>query len=136
MFLEILTGAGLKVEPHFEHYREGTEDAHWLAECGHRGWVVLTHDRRIRSDVYKIEKLMSSATQVFLLIGHPHDRTFVESAARGLVNNLPRIAALLDKRKGEGFLAKVYRPKGSEEFGEIKLWLTLEKWLKTKRRRR
>ena len=48
---EALRFAGCDVHTHLEVYGERDEsvpDTEWLELCGHRGWVVLTMDRRIR----------------------------------------------------------------------------------------
>ena len=47
-FGEILKAGGLTVERHGDHFAPDTPDEAWLAEVGRRGWIVLTHDRRIR----------------------------------------------------------------------------------------
>lgn len=43
-----LREAGLQVERHADHFQPATPDEVWLPEVGRRGWVVLTHDERIR----------------------------------------------------------------------------------------
>ncbi len=47
-FPDILRSAGISVERHGDHFPPDTSDETWLAEIGARGWVILTHDRRIR----------------------------------------------------------------------------------------
>ncbi len=46
-FPAILKEAGLSVELHDDHFAPNTPDVDWLKEVGTRGWIVLTHDRRI-----------------------------------------------------------------------------------------
>jgi PIN like domain len=38
----------LAVERHANHFASETPDEEWLETAGRRGWIVLTHDRRIR----------------------------------------------------------------------------------------
>jgi len=47
-FGEILRSGGLSVERRADHFAPDTPDEVWLAEIGKRGWIALTHDRRIR----------------------------------------------------------------------------------------
>jgi hypothetical protein len=47
-FPEILAAAGLNVERHGDHFAPDTPDEVWLEKVGKRGWIALTHDRRIR----------------------------------------------------------------------------------------
>ncbi len=47
-FPDILRSAGISVERHGDHFPPDTSDETWLADIGARGWVILTHDRRIR----------------------------------------------------------------------------------------
>jgi predicted nuclease of predicted toxin-antitoxin system len=47
-FAEILRSHGVTVERHADHYAPDTPDEEWLETAGRRGWIVLTHDRRMR----------------------------------------------------------------------------------------
>ncbi|MGH9203417.1 MAG: hypothetical protein ACRD2A_19515 [Vicinamibacterales bacterium] len=47
-FPEILAAAGLKVERHADYFSPATPDEEWLQRVGERGWIAVTHDRRIR----------------------------------------------------------------------------------------
>ncbi|MGH8490793.1 MAG: hypothetical protein ACREXS_18510 [Gammaproteobacteria bacterium] len=47
-FPEILASAGLKVERHRDHFPHDCADEDWLRIIGRRGWVAVSHDRRIR----------------------------------------------------------------------------------------
>jgi hypothetical protein len=87
----------------------------WLEEVGKRGWIALTHDRRIR---YK-----------------PNERDAVGAApypdlARAFLTTLPRIERFLRRHKPP-FIAKVYRPSPAElarrstASGRVELWYPL-----------
>ena len=47
-FPDILRSSGLTVEAHGDHFAPDTPDEAWLEAVGKRGWIALTHDRRIR----------------------------------------------------------------------------------------
>ena len=47
-FPRILREADLTVERHDDHFRSDTPDEEWLTEVGRRGWIAITHDKRIR----------------------------------------------------------------------------------------
>jgi hypothetical protein len=47
-FPQILKEAGLTVELHRDHFADDCPDEEWLHAIGERGWISLTHDRRIR----------------------------------------------------------------------------------------
>jgi hypothetical protein len=40
-FPEILSAAGLLVEPHSDHFQPSTPDEEWLETVGRRGWIEL-----------------------------------------------------------------------------------------------
>ena len=89
-----------------------------------RGWVVLTHDQRIRYKVNERTAVMANGLAVFVLVG---DIPYPEFA-RVFVSILPRVEAFLDKNNPP-FIAKVYRPspsdlaRNSEAAGRVEPWL-------------
>lgn len=60
-FPEILRSAGLTVERHGDRFAPDTPDEEWLAAVGARGWIVLTHDRRIRYKPNERDAVMDTA---------------------------------------------------------------------------
>jgi hypothetical protein len=48
LFPEILRAGGLEVERHADHFGDKTPDEDWLQEIGKRGWIAITHNKRIR----------------------------------------------------------------------------------------
>ena len=64
---DALREAGVRVEPHDDHFQPNAPDAVWLAEVGRRGWVVLTKDKRIRYRVNELHALMTGKVCAFVL---------------------------------------------------------------------
>lgn len=62
-----LRGAGLTVQPWFDHFPERTEDVVWLPYCGGRGWVVLTKDKAIRYIEAEAATVLSAGVRMFTL---------------------------------------------------------------------
>lgn len=140
-FNETLADAGISIEPHDEHFREGTEDEEWLTEVGERGWVVLSHNKKIRKTSSQTERLMRASVRAFMLIGDPHPNPpgqryhFIEGLARNFVRTYPQVLRFLQRHDEGPWIAKIYRP--SDFFtsetpspGGIRMWLSFQKWLK------
>lgn len=73
---------------HDEHFHEkDTPDVVWLGEAGKKGWVVLTKDARIRTNVLERTTLLSARVAAFMLgrgdlRGPDMARAFVLAIAR------------------------------------------------------
>src|SRR5436190_9605130 len=104
-FGEILKAGGLNVERHADHFAPDTPDEVWLAEIGRRGWIALTHDRRIRYKPNERDAVMRHAVALLVIVGHA---SFPE-LAHGFVATIPRIEQFLASHRPP-FIAKVYRP--------------------------
>lgn len=103
-FPEILEAAQLTVERHVAHFPDDCSDDVWLAEVGRRGWVAITHDRRIRHKRNELEAIDRHRVALLVVIGKaPHPQL-----ARSFVATRHRIFAFLD-RHSPPFIAKVYR---------------------------
>lgn len=127
-FPAILRTAGILVEAHHEHFAHDTPDDEWLPEVGRRGWVVLTHDQRIRYKSNERDAVMSNGVAMFVLIGTiPHP-----ALAHGFVATHGRVVAFL-ARHSPPFIAKVYqgpadRAPGEFKPGHVELWLSKRDW--------
>lgn len=122
-FPQILAAAGVKVERHGEHFADHCPDEAWLESVGQRGWVVVTHDGRIRYKPNELAAVVRHRVAMLVVVGHaPHPQL-----AEHFVATLPRIAAFLAKHEAP-FIAKVYRPSPSElarnprARGSVSLW--------------
>jgi len=135
-----LIEAGVRFEKHSDYFAEGTDDLVWLTKAGEQGWIVLSHNKKIRRNSAQVERLMQHSLRAFMLIGDtrpnpPGQRSvFTMELARNFVRTLPAVLRFLRRHEGP-WIAKLYRPtqtgEGKEPVaGSIEMWLTLQKWLK------
>jgi hypothetical protein len=122
-FAEILRSSGLTVERHADHFAPDTADEVWLEAVGKRGWIALTHDRRIRYKPNERDAVMRHGVALLVIIGAA---PFAE-LARAFVATLPQVELFLARHKPP-FIAKVYRPPPagtagqSAAAGRVELW--------------
>jgi hypothetical protein len=122
-FPEILRSGGLTVERHGDHFAPDTADEVWLEAVGKRGWIALTHDRRIRYKPNERDAVMRHGVALLVIVGAA---PFAD-LARAFVATLPRIEHFLAQHKPP-FIAKVYRPSPAETArlsaapGHVELW--------------
>lgn len=122
-FPEILSGAGLKVERHADHFRHDAPDAEWLQEIGKRQWIAITHDSRIRYKPNELQTVMQHGVALLVVIGHA---PFAE-LAQAFVATTPRILSFLTRHEPP-YIAKVYRPSPADlandpaALGRVELW--------------
>jgi hypothetical protein len=123
----VLRAGGLRIEAYHEHFAAAeTPDVEWLRLVGQRGWVALTHNKRIRYERDELDELMTSHVKAFFIIGKgPHP-----ALARAVLRNAGRIRRLI-RRHAEPFVAKVY-----QEREEVEVWITYDQWRKDRRSRR
>lgn len=122
-FPEILQAAGLTVEKHRDHFAPQCPDEEWLRSIGERGWVALTHDRRIRYKPNELDAVVQHRVALLVIVGHaPHPEL-----AQAFVNTLARIESFIE-RHHPPYIAKVYRPSPAEVErhsaapGRVELW--------------
>lgn len=120
-----LRAGGLRVEAYHEHFeRDNVPDEEWLQVVGVKGWIALSHNRRIRYERDEIDVLMTHGVRAFFVIGKgPHP-----ALAAAILHNIHRIRRLIAKNS-EAFVAKVYQGDGG-----VELWLTYRKWLEGRAR--
>lgn len=122
-FGEILKAAGLTIERHADHFADDTPDEVWLADISNRGWIALTHDRRIRYKPNERDAVMRHGVALLVIVG---DAPFPD-LAHSFVATIPRIEQFLASHRAP-FIAKVYRPSpdrtapSSTAPGRIELW--------------
>lgn len=121
IFPGLLREAGVALEVHTDHFKQGTPDTEWLPEVGRRGWVLLTIDARLRYNPLEQKAILAHGVAAFVFTGRaPHD----EKAA-AFLRARGRIAKLLSQERPP-FIAKIHNS------GAVEVWLRGE----AKRRRR
>ncbi|HVT15837.1 MAG TPA: hypothetical protein VHQ90_06580 [Thermoanaerobaculia bacterium] len=136
-FHEVLVAAGIRFERHDAHFKPGTNDEEWMQKAGPLGWIVLTHNKKIRWQKAQTERLMEAGVGAFMLIGKakpnpPGQKSvFTRELAENFVLALPGVRQFI-KRHPTPWIAKLYRPGGriGSGPGQIKMWLTLQQFLK------
>lgn len=92
-----LVAEDLAVEIHDDHFARDEEDRIWLQEVGHRGWVVLTKDQRLRYRPLEVAALRSSGARVFILVA---GNLRGNEIAAVFVAAIPAICRILHLREG------------------------------------
>lgn len=142
IFLDILRAADIRCERHDDHFAKGTDDLDWMVKAGLNGWIVLSHNKRIRRTSSQTDQLMRYGLRAFMLVGNatpnpPGQRSvFTRSLAENFVRTLPMVHRFLRRHEGP-WIARVLRPPeahpGAEPPpGAVKMWLTLQQWLKSR----
>ncbi len=120
-FGAILKAGGLTVERHIDHFAHDTPDDVWLAEVGRRGWIALSHDKRIRYKPNERDAVMRHRVGLLVIVGAA---PFAD-LARAFLATLPSIEHFLDNH-APPFIAKVYRPNDRAQRvaspGRVELW--------------
>jgi hypothetical protein len=92
------------VERHADHFAPATPDAVWLEEVGRRGWIALTHDRRIRYKPNERDAVMRHGVALLVVIGAAP----FSDLARAFVPTWPRVEQFLattGRRSSQRFIA-------------------------------
>ena len=77
-------------------------------QVGKRGWIALTHDRRIRYKPNELSAVMQHGVALLVIVGNAP----FPDLARSFVNSRAVIENFLRGRKPP-FIAKIYRPSSS-----------------------
>ena len=122
-FPGILREAGLVVERHDDHFRHNTPDEEWLAEVSRRGWIAITHNKRIRYTPNELAAIIQHRVTLIVVIGRPP----MADLARAFVATSQLVQQFVSEHQPP-YIAKVYRPsysalaKNAAAPGEIRLW--------------
>ncbi|HVT61800.1 MAG TPA: hypothetical protein VHR45_25810 [Thermoanaerobaculia bacterium] len=86
-----LAVGGLRVEPYSAHFGENSvEDGEWLRLVGERGWIALSHNKKIRWERDQLSDLMTYGARTFFIIGKgPH--AAYSSAVLRSINKVRRL---------------------------------------------
>jgi len=134
-FPELLSRAGIAVEPHDAHFVPDTTDEAWLREIGTRGWYAVTHDSQIRFKPNERDAVMTAGVGLFVLIGHAP----LAELAENFIATIRAVERFIERTPAP-FIAKVYRPAPSRSqrrrSGTVAIWLSEADWKKSGRRER
>ncbi|MEO8452267.1 MAG: hypothetical protein ABI647_20925 [Gemmatimonadota bacterium] len=122
-FPEILANAGLTVQRHRDHFPPDCADEAWLEEIGKRGWVALTHDRRIRYKPNERAAVVRHRVTLLVIVGNAP----FPDLAHAFVSTMPRVVAFLAANPPP-VIGKVYRPTPTDLSSVISTPGRLERW--------
>lgn len=128
-FPRILNEAGIKVEPHADHFADNATDVEWLTSIGVRGWLALTHNKRIRYIPNERDAVMHAGVGLFILIGKVPSKEL----AQNFINTISRVRNFIEHNPPP-FITKIHRPSKVEREkrpdcpGRVELWLSRQQW--------
>ena len=76
-FPAILTAGGLTVERHADHFAPDCPDSDWLAAVSAKGWVALTHDKRIRYKPNELAAVVDHKVALLVVVGEDRLAVFL-----------------------------------------------------------
>jgi hypothetical protein len=120
----LLKAGGWTVEAYHQHFAlDNVPDGEWLKFIGSKGWIALSHNKRIRYERGELEDLMTAGIKAFFVIGKgPHP-----ALAAALLRNAHKIKRLI-RKVSEPFVAKVY-----QERDDVEIWITYQQWMEGRR---
>jgi hypothetical protein len=89
-FAEILRSQGLTVERHADHFVHDTPDEEWLEAVGKRGWIALTHNRRIRYIPNQQDAVIRHGVALLVVIGKAPLPELARAISLGLNSGIRR----------------------------------------------
>ncbi len=123
-FRSLVSDVRFNVEFHDEHFKDpSTDDSIWLRFIADRGWVGVTHDKRIRRDHGTI--IRAHGARVIVVVGqHP-----LAAQAKNFRDTYAKIERFVRNTRPP-FVAKLYQPSGRDRAklkpkGRIESWLDL-----------
>jgi len=120
----LLRAGGLQVEAYHQHFAlDNVPDGEWLRFVGEKGWIALSHNKRIRYEPDELDDLMTCGVKAFFIVGKgPHP-----AFAAAVLENIHRIKRMIRKNP-EPFVAKVYQGRS-----DVELWVTYRQWQEGRR---
>jgi hypothetical protein len=123
-----LRAAGYDVRGHDDVFPDTrTRDEIWLPQVAAKGWIALTHNKKIRRVAIERDAHMRAGGALFMLIGAPHDQV-----VRNLVATMPTIVRFRELHEPP-FIAHVTRPEAKFPVGthpgNVRMFLSKADWL-------
>jgi len=119
-----LSAGGMRIEAYHQHFAlDNVPDGEWLSFVGSKGWIALSHNKRIRYERDELDDLMTAGVKAFFIVGKgPHP-----AFASAFLRNLHKMKRLL-RKCSEPFVAKVYQGRD-----DVELWVTYSQWLESRK---
>lgn len=120
----MLRAAGVRVVTHGDHFKPDTPDEEWIAEVATRGWIAISHDKRIGRRPNERAAVINGGLALLVLVGGAPTAVLAQNP----LETLPAIERFLN-RHTPPFVARVYRPtpmrlrRKLRPVGRIELWL-------------
>jgi PIN like domain len=122
-FPAILADGGLTVETHAAHFSEAAPDEEWLPIVARSGWIVVTHDARMRYKANERDAIVSNRIALLLIVGSaPH-----ADLAHSFVRTRDKIESFV-RENTPPYIAKIFRAEPRDLLrnphakGRIELW--------------
>lgn len=115
-----LKAANIKIEHHGDHFQQSTPDVEWLPVVGERGWIVLTKDKAIGTNVLEQREIAQANVKVFALVSGNLTR---QQMADLFVTVIPRLEKF-SQGNPSPFIAKIHKD------GRVKIWRNRTQLLK------
>ena len=112
---------------HDTHFNNRTRDEQWCPVVAAKGWVALSHNKKMRYKKIERDAIFRSGLAMFYLIGD----NYIE-LQRNLITTLPRVVAFRERHEPP-FIAHVTRPSGNvlvgSRAGDVRMMLNKKQWL-------
>lgn len=112
---------------HDAHFNNRTRDEQWCPVVAEKGWIALSHNKKMRYKKIERDAIFRSGLAMFYLIGD----NYLE-VTRNLIVTLPKIVRFRE-RNDPPFIAHVTRPNAKiivgSRAGEVRMMLNYKQWL-------
>lgn len=122
-FADALIAVGVQARRHVDYFVHDTPDDVWLSDVTSRGWVVLTHDAKMRYTSLIRDSIIDINARVFLIAAH---KLSSEQYSNLFINSLPKVLRFI-RRHSPPYIAKVRRdPHDLGKPGTVELWYPIK----------
>lgn len=107
-----MRSAGATVEAHIDHFAIDAPDTEWLPEVSQRGWVVITKDWGLNSNLLELRAIAAANARVFILASGNFTG---EEMAAILVEALDRLQRFVQGNQSP-FISRI------SPSGQVRIW--------------
>jgi predicted nuclease of predicted toxin-antitoxin system len=109
---DAMRSAGATVEAHIDHFAIDAPDTEWLPEVSQRGWVVITKDWGLNSNLLELRAIAAANARVFILASGNFTG---EEMAAILVEALDRLQRFVQGNQSP-FISRI------SPSGQVRIW--------------